>query len=87
MLASRSLLGHPGIGRVARHPEVHHPARPQFDDEEDEDRAKEQIVRLNEIARPHVVSVVLDEGRPGLSMSGAAGPSGPGAYTSPPCVC
>ena len=57
------LLRQPGIGRVACHPEVRRPARPQFDDEEQEDRAKEQIKRLKEIARPHVVSVVLDEGR------------------------
>ena len=42
----------------------------QFDDDKDEDRAKEQVVDHGEVTGPDVLGVVLQEGAPGLTAGG-----------------
>ena len=44
---------------MTRHCKVYYPTRPQFDDEEQEDRAEKQIDPLKEITGPHFARVVL----------------------------
>jgi hypothetical protein len=44
-----------------------HFARVQFDDEKGEQRAKEEVCDLQEVTRPHIFRMVLQEGGPGLS--------------------
>ena len=42
----------------------------QFDDDKDEDRAKQQVVDGGEVTGPDVLGVVLEEGFPGLAAGG-----------------
>src|SRR5947208_3038904 len=46
------LLGHPGIGRRSSDPDMDHPSRLQFDEEERKQRPKEQIGHLLRSRRP-----------------------------------
>ncbi len=48
------------------HSEVHDAALSQFNDDENEDGAEEQIVGLQDIASPDLIGVVVDEGSPTL---------------------
>src|SRR5215467_5460609 len=61
------LLGHPGIGRRACHAHVDHFARVQEGVEEREERSKEQIRHLQEVAGPDLSGVVTQKGRPLLT--------------------
>ena len=54
-----SLLRHPRIGRRSSDPDMDHPSRLQFYDEEGKERPKEQIGDLQEVARPDVRCVVV----------------------------
>jgi len=51
---------------VARHAEVDHPARAEFDDEAGEERPEPAVDDLEEVARPGLVGMVPQEGGPGL---------------------
>jgi hypothetical protein len=62
------LLRRPLLGRVPRGRDVHDLARALIHQEEEEQRPEEQVVGLHEVTAPDVVSVVLDEGRPGLGI-------------------
>ena len=66
-MASRSGTGHPGIGRRACHAHVDHFARVQEGVEEREERSKEQISHLQEVAGPDLSGVVTQKGRPLLT--------------------
>ena len=48
------LLGRPGVGRAPSHVEVHDFSRAVDHEEECEDRAKENVVELQKVARPDV---------------------------------
>ncbi len=61
------LLRSPGIGRRASDPHMDDSARVQFDDEEGKQGAKEEVGDLQEITRPDVFGMILQEGSPGLS--------------------
>ncbi len=52
------LLGDPGVGGVARHAHLDHPARPECDDEEGVERAEEQVGDREEVAGPDLRGVV-----------------------------
>src|SRR2546430_15848618 len=61
------LLGHPGIRWASSHAHVDHLARLEFYDEEREERSKEQISHLQEVAGPDLSGVVTQKGRPLLT--------------------
>jgi hypothetical protein len=42
----------------------------EFDDDKDKDGAKDQVVDNREITGPDILSVVLQEGAPGLAAGG-----------------
>src|SRR5215470_2311579 len=58
------VLGHPEIGRRSRDPDMDHPSRLQFYDEERKERPKEEISDLQEVARPDLCGVVARKGCP-----------------------
>ncbi len=60
------LLGDPGVGRVARRADVHHPPRAERDDEERVGRAEEAVADRQGVAGPDLRGVVLQETGPGL---------------------
>jgi len=57
---------HPGVGRVARHPDVHHAARAAFDDNEGEARPGPAAHDREGVAGPGRAGVVAPERRPRL---------------------
>ncbi len=57
---------------------MHHPARPQLNNEVHEDRAEQQVVGLHKIAGPSFADMVADKGRPGLPL--------PDWWQSPTCT-
>src|SRR5947208_2401012 len=61
------LLGDPGVGRVARHADMHHLARAERDHEGGIDRPEERVRDGEAVARPDRVGVVAQEGRPRLA--------------------
>ena len=61
------LLGDPGIGRRACHTHMDDPSGLEFDEEEGEERSKEQISDLQEVACPDLSGVVAQKGRPLLA--------------------
>ena len=52
-------LCHPGIGRGSRDADMDHQSRLQFDEEECEERSKEEIGHLQEIAGPDSSRVIV----------------------------
>src|SRR5665213_692382 len=60
------LLRRPLLGGSPRRRDVHDFARPDIDDEKGEDGPKPDVVGLDEVARPDVLGVVFEEGRPAL---------------------
>lgn len=67
------LLSYPPIGWRSCHAEVDYPARAKLYDKEDEEGPKEQVVYWQEIACPHLVSMVMQECCPvlaGLALCG-----------------
>ena len=62
------LLCHPGIGRRSRDPDMDHPSRLQFYDEEREEWSKEEIGHLYEIAGPDSAGMRAQKGRPLLPL-------------------
>jgi len=66
-VASRSGTGHPGIGRRSRDPDMDHPSRLQEGEEEGEERSKQEISDLQEVAGPDVGSVVAEKRAPLLT--------------------
>ena len=69
------LLGNPSITWGVRDGKMNDPARTQLDDDEDEDRAKPEVVSLKEITSPDLRCVIGEKGGPRLS----AAPRGLGA--------
>lgn len=61
------LLRHPGIGRISCHSDMDHPSGLELDDEESEERLKEEIRYLQEVAGPNICRVIAQKGRPLLS--------------------
>ena len=61
------LLCGPGIGRRASDAHMDDSPRVQIDDEEGKQRTKEKVGDLQEITRPHVFGMRVQEGSPGLS--------------------
>src|SRR5207248_4593359 len=61
------LLRHPRIGRISRHIHMHDLARLQLDEEESKERTEEEIRDLEEIAGPHLCSMIAQESPPVLS--------------------
>ncbi len=61
------LLRNPARARVGRDPHAHDLARPQLDDEEREERPEPDVIGLKEVARPDLVHVIAQEGRPTLA--------------------
>ncbi len=66
------LLGHPSVSRMARHPDVHHAARPEFDDAERDEQPESEGDDLEEVTGPNRIGVVAQEGRPGLPVTGGS---------------
>jgi len=62
------LLGDPGVGRVSRHADLDDPPRAEIDDKEGEERAEAQVDDRQEVTRPDVMSVVMQERRPRLVL-------------------
>ena len=60
------LLGHPGIGGMTGHSDMHHFSALQFNDEESKERAEEEVGDGQEIAGPDLARMVMQEGRPRL---------------------
>ncbi len=60
------LLCHPGIGRGASNSNMDHPSCLEFDEEECEERSKEEIRHLQEVAGPDIYRVIAQKGRPFL---------------------
>lgn len=60
------LLGNPGISRMTSHANMDDFSALQLDDEEGKERAEEEVGDRQEVARPDVVCMVLQEGRPCL---------------------
>ncbi len=58
------LLGHPGISRGTSDSDMDHPSGLEFDEEEREERSKEEIRDLQEIAGPDIRRVIVQKGRP-----------------------
>jgi len=63
------LLRDPGVGRVARHARMDHPARGQLDHEEGRQRPEEKVGDGQEVARPDSCPMVAQESSPGLAGS------------------
>jgi hypothetical protein len=61
------LLRHPGIGWSSYHSNLDHPSCFERDDEKCEERSKEEISHLQEIAGPESCRVMVQKGRPPLS--------------------
>ena len=61
------LLRDPGISRRTCHSDVDHLSCLEFDDEEGEERSKEEISHLQEIAGPNLCGVIAQKGLPPLS--------------------
>ena len=61
------LLCHPRIGRRSCHTDMDHLARFQFDNKESEERSKEQVSHLQEVACPDLSGVGAQKGRPLLA--------------------
>ena len=59
-------MSQPFIGGMVRYPKVHDAAVLQFNDDENEDGAEEQVVGLEDITGPDLAGVVVDEGSPAL---------------------
>jgi hypothetical protein len=51
------LLGHPGIGRRSSNPDMDHPSRLQFYNEERKERPKEEIDHRKRVTGPELVGV------------------------------
>ena len=58
------LLRNPGIGGRWCHSRVDHAPRFEFDDDEREERSKEEIGHLQEVAVPDLCCMIAQEGRP-----------------------
>ena len=71
-VGSRELLGDPGIGGMTGHANMNDFSALQLDNEEGKERAKEQVDDRQEVAGPHVVCMVVQEGAPGLSRRAGA---------------
>jgi hypothetical protein len=65
-------LRDPGISRRSCHPDMDHPSCLELDDEESEERSKEEISHLQEVAGPDICGMIAQKGRPLLS----SGPQG-----------
>ena len=63
------LLGSPGIGRRPCDTHMNDSPRLHIENEESKQRVKEEVCDLQEITRPHVLRMVLQEGSPFLSSS------------------
>jgi len=61
------LLRYPGIGRRSYHSDMDHPPCLELDEEEREERSKEEIAHLQEIAGPDICCVIVQKGSPPLS--------------------
>ena len=55
------LLRHPGIGRRSCHSHMDHPSCLEFDEEECEERSKEEIGHLQEVAGPDICRVIAQK--------------------------
>ena len=64
------LLGHPVIAGSAGYRDVNDATSVQFDDDKDEDWAKQQVVDGGEVTGPDVLGVVFQESTPGLTAGG-----------------
>ncbi len=73
------LLSNPSITGRTRDRKMNDPARTQLDDEKDKNRAKPDVVSLEEITSPDLVRVIGEKGRPRLSSA----PRGLGASHLP----
>ncbi len=62
------LLGDPGVCRRACDTHMHDPPRAEFGDDEGEQRPKEDIGHLQEVAGPDLVGVIAAKGCPGLAL-------------------
>ncbi len=60
------LLRSPSVGGRSRHADMDHSARVQFDHEEGEQRAEEEIGDREEVAGPDLLGMSAEEGLPGL---------------------
>ncbi len=60
------LLRHPGIRWVAGDTDMYHSPRADLDDNEDKQRAKQQVKDLNEIASPNLVAMIMHKRPPRL---------------------
>ena len=70
------LLRDPGISRRSCHSDMDHPSCLELDNEEGEERSKEEISHLQEVAGPDICRVIAQKGRPLLS-SGLQGANVP----------
>jgi len=61
------VLCDPRVGRVPCHGDVDDSPRTEIDDDEGEERAKAEVDDGSEVAGPHVLGVVVQEGRPRLA--------------------
>ena len=61
------LLRDPGISRRPRHSDMDHPSCLELDNEEGEERSKEEISHLQEVAGLDICRVIAQKGRPLLS--------------------
>jgi hypothetical protein len=57
---------------MAHHPDVHHAARPEFDDAERDERPESEGDDLEEVTGLDRIGVVAQEGRPGLPVTGGS---------------
>jgi len=62
------LLGGPSVGGRARHAEVDHSTRVEFDNEEGEQRAEEEVSHGEKVTGPDLLSMGVQERLPDLSM-------------------
>ncbi len=65
-VASRRGTRSPSVGGRSRHADMDHSARVQFDHEEGEQRAEEEIGDREEVAGPDLLGMSAEEGLPGL---------------------
>jgi hypothetical protein len=65
------LLRDPGIGWRPCHADMDYPSCLEFDKEEREERSKEEISHLQEIAGPDICRMIVQKGRPFLSSRSA----------------
>src|SRR6185436_4148725 len=61
------LLRGPVLRGASSGSDVNHPTRALVDEEEEKQRAEEEVVGLDEVAAPDVMGVVLHERGPGLA--------------------